>query len=301
MDFSVLMCVYAGDTIAQFKKAVESCTTEQTVMPTEVIIIQNGPVSHDIERYLASLENSSHNGSSPTFSIIRLPENIGLARALNKGIQETRTEWIARMDADDISLPDRFEKQVNYLTEHPQIDVLGTALQEFSESTTLSTNPPSDTTPDKAETISWGTKRILPTESDELSQYARFQSPVHHPTVMMRTSRVVHAGSYPTDAGRFEDYLLWERMLLDGSLFANLPEVLLGYRVDAGAYNRRGGFTMFTDELELQRTFARDGFTTRFQYLRNIVIRGLYRLIPTDIKKPLYRLRTAVKNAKLRS
>lgn len=277
MDFTLLLCVYAADTLAHFQRALESATLEQTLPPSQVIILRNGPVSADIEEYLTRLDQTS-----PSIHIVRLETNSGLAHALNTGIQHTTTPWIARMDADDLSLPQRFERQMAYLKSHPDTDILGTALQEFTE-------------PEPGHII-WGEKRILPTDEKDIKAYARFQSPVHHPTVMLRTSALTHAGGYPEDSGRFEDYLLWEKMLLAGAHLANLPEVLLGYRVDSGAYSRRGGWQMLHDELALQKNFHKDGFTTTAQYIRNVLIRGLYRLIPTDIKKPLYRLRTAVKN-----
>ncbi|TCD54163.1 glycosyltransferase [Alloscardovia theropitheci] len=283
MNFTVLMCVYAEDSLEFFKRALESCTADQTVKPTEVLIIRNGKVSDEIEQYLDNVQ--SHDS---TIHVIRLAHNVGLAAALNRGLKHVTTDWIARMDADDISLPNRFELQTSFLRNHPDsadITVLGTSLQEFTE-----------TSPDKLE---WHEKRMLPTSHDELAKYARFQSPVHHPTVMIRTSALREVGGYPQDAGRFEDYLLWERLLLHGAFFANLSEVLLGYRVDSGAYTRRGGWAMLRDEVKLQKTFYKDGFTTLPLFIRNILVRGVYRLIPTGIKKPLYRLRTAVKNTSL--
>ena len=287
MNFSVLMCVYAGDTLQAFQQAFNSCTADQTVKPAEVIIMRNGQVHSDVEDFLHSVESSKNDlGEEPANNckvhVIRLEKNQGLAHALNLGLAEVSTDWVARMDADHISLPHRFEKQCTFLASHPNVDVLGTALQEFTE-------PASGV-------HQWGEKRILPASGEDLLRYARLQSPVHHPTVMLRVSAVREAGGYPEDSGRFEDYLLWERMILHGARFANLPGVLLGYRVDAGAYNRRGGLNMFRSELSLQKTFLHDGFTTRGQFIRNLAIRGVYRLIPTGIKKPLYRLRTAAKN-----
>ncbi len=277
MDFTVLMCVYQGDNLEHFKRALTSCATDQTVHATEVLIVQNGPVSVNIETYLTEAQ-----AADSSIKVLQLAENHGLAHALNIGMKEISTEWIARMDADDICLPERFAQQVAYLEQHPQVDALGTALQEFTE-------------PELGRIV-WGERRVLPSSHTGLDQYARLQSPLHHPTVMLRKSAVLRAGGYPEDSGRFEDYLLWARMLMHGSTFANLPEVLLGYRVDSGAYNRRGGWEMFRSEFALQRTFLREGFTTHTQFFRNIAVRGVYRLIPTWIKKPLYRLRTAVKN-----
>ncbi|MFD0704704.1 glycosyltransferase [Alloscardovia venturai] len=271
------MSVYSKDRFDSIRRAITSITTDQICKPAEVIIIEDGPVAEEVEAYLSSLESSS-----APITIIRLPHNRGLAHALNVGVRNTSTDWIARMDADDYSLPYRFERQVTYLESHLEVDVLGSALQEFTEP--------------QYDHIIWGEKRLLPRSSSEISAYARFQSPVHHPTVMIRKSALLSVDGYPEDSGHFEDYQLWERMLLNGAQFANISEVLLGYRVDSGAYNRRGGWHMMRDEIALQKQFYKDGFTSRSQFIRNVIIRGLYRLVPTSIKKPLYRLRTAVKN-----
>ena len=107
-----------------------------------------------------------------------------------------------------------------------------------------------------------GQIRMLPAEGADLEKYARMQSPVHHPSVVFRKSAVLAAGGYPEDAGRFEDYLLWERMMLNHAQFLNMPEPLVLYRTNQEAYERRGGWDMFREELRLQWRFLRDGFTS---------------------------------------
>ena len=114
------------------------------------------------------------------------------------------------------------------------------------------------------------------------------QSPVHHPSVVFRKSAVLAAGGYPEDAGRFEDYLLWERMMLNHAQFLNMPEPLVLYRTNQEAYERRGGWDMFREELRLQWRFLRDGFTSPAQFLRNTFIRAAYRMMPTSLRKRAY-------------
>ena len=125
--------------------------------------------------------------------------------------------------------------------------------------------------------------------------YARSQSPLNHPSVAFLKSAILQVGGYPEGIGRFEDYLLWERLILNGARFHNLSEPLVLYRVDAGAYQRRGGFDMWREEIRLQQRFHRDGFTTTVQFLRNIAIRSAYRLLPTGIRRFGYRLVTKLR------
>jgi hypothetical protein len=116
----------------------------------------------------------------------------------------------------------------------------------------------------------------------------RFRDPFNHPTVVYRRSAVLAAGGY-ADLRLMEDYLLFTRMLDAGAVPANLAEPLVHYRVGDGAYARRGGMPLLRSELALQSRFRRLGLTTRRQYLRNVVIRGGYRLVPEGVRKVAYR------------
>jgi hypothetical protein len=116
----------------------------------------------------------------------------------------------------------------------------------------------------------------------------RFRDPFNHPTVVYRKSSVLAAGGY-TDMALMEDYLLFTRMVETGARPANLAEPLVCYRIGAGAYARRGGRRLLRSELALQRRFRMLGITTRRQYLRNVAIRGGYRLVPERLRKVAYR------------
>jgi hypothetical protein len=116
----------------------------------------------------------------------------------------------------------------------------------------------------------------------------RFRDPFNHPTVVYRKSAVLAAGGY-TDMALMEDYLLFTRMLDTGARPANIADPLVYYRIGAGAYARRGGKALLRSELALQRRFRELGITNRRQYLRNVVIRGGYRLVPESLRKTAYR------------
>jgi len=264
--FTLLLPVYAGNSPEQLREAFESSVQRQSRRPDAVVVTVDGPVSSELDALLAGLVEAS---PVPT-RLIRLPENRGLATALNAGIAEIDTDYIARMDADDVSLPERFERQLAEVEAH-DLDLLGTGLAEFAGTT--------------GAVIATRT----PPVGDEIRRRAPWAQPFHHPTVVYRRAAVVAAGGYPADAGRIEDYVLFARMLVAGARADNLPEPLLRYRVDAGAYDRRGGWRMFRDELRLQRELRRTGLTSRAQHLRNIVLRGGYRLAPTWLRSRAYR------------
>lgn len=131
-------------------------------------------------------------------------------------------------------------------------------------------------------------RRTPPTDPEEIRRVIRFRDPFNHPTVVYRRSAVQAAGGY-SDMALMEDYLLFTRMVEAGARPANLAEPLVCYRVGAGAYARRGGVRLLRSELALQRRFRKLGITTRGEYVRNVLVRGTYRLVPEPVRRTAYR------------
>ncbi|MDR0783176.1 MAG: glycosyltransferase [Propionibacteriaceae bacterium] len=265
MDFSLLMAVYAGDDAAFVEHAYRSATSGQTRPPAQCVIVQDGPVGVDLARWLEQVE------TEPGVKLVRLETNQGLAAALNAGLAEVTTEVVARIDADDYCLRERFERQLALI--ETGLDLVGGAIAEFA------TDP---YTP--------GLVRNVATTQAAIERRARIESPFHHPSVVFRKAAVDAVGGYP-ELRQMEDYLLWVRMLINGARVANLPEVVVHYRVGAGAFARRGGRILARSEAALQKEFRRLGFITWAQYLRNRILRGaLYRHLPARLRRPAYHL-----------
>lgn len=281
-DFSVLLPVYGGDSLAFFRRAVESNTVEQTARPSQLVVVRDGEVPADIEAYLDRLP-AELGREGIRVTVERLPRPSGLAAALNAGLQSCDHEFVARADADDIALPERYAVEIPVL--EADADLVGSSIQEFTE---------------HDGTLERGQVRTLPAGGAALDRYARMQSPLHHPSVAFRRSVVLEAGGYPERAGRFEDYLLWARLMMRGARLRNVPDVLVLYRVDAGAYSRRGGMAMFRGEIGLQRRFLSMGFVTPVQFARNVAVRALYRLVPTGLRQVAYRFLVALRGEKAR-
>lgn len=281
------MSVYAGNTMRELERAVQSGTIEQQLPPSQVVIVRDGPVPEEMQRYLDSLQSTIAVWFAaeyplmepPTVTVVPLEHNQGLAHALNVGLTYCEYDYVARADCDDISLPDRFSTIMpHFVRQHKAghasdgtIDVVGSAIREF-----------------QGDEDHPGQVRLLPAEGKELERYARLQSPVHHPSAVFRKAAVLDAGGYPENAGRFEDYLLWERMMLNHAHFLNVPQPLVLYRTNQEAYERRGGFAMFREECRLQWRFLRDGFTNAWEFVRNVVVRAAYRVTPTALRKRAY-------------
>ncbi|MBK8462496.1 MAG: glycosyltransferase [Nigerium sp.] len=268
--FSVLLPVYAGDTASFFSRAIASVTADQTLRPDELVIVVDGPVGAATREVLDAAGAGRITAGVPV-TIVALPENVGLARALNRGLDACAHPVVARADADDISLPHRFERQVP-LVAHGGIDLVSSAITEFHD--------------DEAEP---GLVRAYPTDHDAISALARFRDPFNHPAVVYRRDSIDAAGGY-RHLDKMEDYWLFVRMINAGATVANVAEPLVLYRVGAGAYERRGGWTLLRSELKLQRWMRQIGFTTTRQWARNIAVRGGWRVVPTSLRRRVYGL-----------
>ncbi|WP_243063506.1 glycosyltransferase [Humibacter sp. RRB41] len=266
-EFSLLLPVYGGDSAPFLLRAFRSSVIEQSLKPSEVVLVQDGPVSAPLVSAIAELDRST----PVPLKIVILPENRGLSEALTAGLAECSYEVVARMDADDVSEPHRFAVELELVARG--YELVGSGLNEFTET-------------EHGELL--GVRRVPPVESDEIKRYARFHDPFNHPTVVYTKSAVERAGGY-LPLGMMEDYWLFARMLAADVRAVNSPEALVRYRVSSGAYKRRGGLRLLRSEWMLQRAFVKSGFTTRTQFVRNVVVRGGYRLVPEPIRRRAYR------------
>jgi len=268
VDFSVLLPVYRGDQPAFFERAVRSVTADQKVRPTELLIVVDGPVPPGIVDVLRRAEAGVLT-DGVSVRVVALRQNVGLARALEAGLAACAHDVVARADADDVSLPDRFARQVPLVADGG-FDLVSATIVEFGD-----------------DEVDLGLVRSWPSDPDEIARTARLADPFNHPAVVYRRSAVARAGGYQ-HLSRLEDYWLFARMIHHGARVTNVDEPLVLYRVGAGAYHRRGGWELARSELVLQGRLLRLGFTTPAQFVRNLVVRGLWRFVPPSLRRPAY-------------
>lgn len=264
-SFSVLLPVYGGDDPQHFDAAITSIA-EQTLLPDEILVVQDGPVPESLETVLQTWKDDYEE----TFRVHEIETNQGLGNALREGVQECSHDYIARMDADDISVPDRFETQMAFLQEQPDTDVVGGYLAEF------------DTDPEETQA-----KRTVPCHHEEIEKRAKFRSPMNHATVMFRREAVMDVGNYRL-VSPMEDYDLWVRMLMNGSQFRNIPDVLLKMRAGDELYDRRKGYEYARQEFEQQYGWYREGFINTARFTFNVLTRVGIRFAPNAIRKHVY-------------
>ncbi|WAF96584.1 glycosyltransferase [Aeromonas sp. BC14] len=264
MDFSVLMSLYHKESPDYLALCLQSLS-EQTLFPNEVLIVFDGPIT-------ASLEDTVRQWSARLpINILRLENNVGLGPALNEGLKLCRHEVIFRMDTDDICHPLRFERQIEFLLNNPHVGLLSTWVGEFDKES------------DDVHSI-----KKIPIHHNEIVAFAKKRNPFNHMAVGYRKSAVLSAGAYQDDY-LYEDYALWVRMIKNGVVTANLPDVLVYARTGNGMEFRRGGLAYFLSELKVQYSFYKAGFTNVYELIRNIAIRLPVRFVPGKFRKYIYR------------
>lgn len=203
--FSVCMAVYGGDVPEHFISAVKSIYHYQSLKPNEIIVVVDGPIPDKMEVALNHLKIEI----GQALNIIRLKINQGHAIARQTGIAAAQNEIIALMDADDISLSDRFEKQIHFIANHPEVVVVGGQIAEFIDC--------------QANIVS---RRIVPCNHNGILKMLKGRCPFNQMSITMRRSNVNEVGGYK-DWYCDEDYYLWIRMAIAGFRFANLPDTLV--------------------------------------------------------------------------
>lgn len=265
--FAVLMPLWAKDRPERVEQAIVSATEAQQLRPDLLILTVDGPLPPELEELAARVEAGAHGPAT----VLRHAPHRGVAAALQDGLEASPHEIVARADADDLCRPERFALQIPRMRSD-RLDLLGGAMREFGDSLAPGQGP----------------LRTRPLTHAEITRYLPRHSPFHHPTMVLRRSTVLAVGGY-RDLPLLEDYWLWERMMLGGARMANLPDVLVDYRVDGQLFARRGGWRLFASDLRLQRRFVVDRVTTPLGFLRNLGERGAYRLAPGWARRLAYR------------
>ncbi|HHQ4730288.1 amylovoran biosynthesis protein AmsE [Aeromonas caviae] len=264
MKFSVLMSVYKNDNPMHFREALNSLC-KSTFVPDEVVLVVDGPIGVELDNEIFEFKKNLN------IKDVRLSSNCGLGRALSHGIEYCSYDWIARFDSDDICATDRFEKQIKYISNHPDVCLLGSWVSEF------------DHEPAQTHAL-----RKVPTSHTEICAYAKQRNPFNHMSVMYKKSYVLESGSYQ-DNYLYEDYALWARMINNGAITANIPEVLVYARTGNGMEIRRGGFKYVCSEVSAQMGFYKSGFISELQLCKNLLVRVPVRLLPGNLRKSVYR------------
>jgi len=209
---SIVMAVYNGE---RFLKPTIASILSQSFEDFEFIIVNDG--SED------ETQNIIEEYHDDRIILINNTQNMGQTASLNIGLQNARGTYIARTDAGDISTPERLRKQFQYLENHSDVDILGTAVFQYDMAGNLCG------------------KIFLPNRPSTILQRIFFACPVVHVSVMMRRDRILELGGYDESYGILADFGLWARALQHGFRFWNLDEILAGYLVTPDSFGSSHG------------------------------------------------------------
>jgi glycosyltransferase involved in cell wall biosynthesis len=263
---SALITTYKGENPNHLLASLQSLKN-QSLSPDQIVLVIDGPIhpaQQDVINHFAAITDG------PAFSVIAMPENGGLAKALNHGLAACTGDYIMRMDSDDISLSDRLALEKLYLDMHPEIDLVASWSSEFI---------------DEDHDLRLKTS---PTEHDAIVEALRWRNVIAHPTILIRKTVLQNLGGYRETVGLLEDYDLYVRLILAGAKFHIIPKVLLRVRTTREQRARRGNLAYFKNEFRFRYHCLKSGFLNTRQFVLTTCLYGLFRLMGTPLRNRFY-------------
>jgi len=265
-EYSVLMSVYFKEKPEWLKYSIESMLN-QTIKPNEFVIIEDGKLTEDLDNVIEKFVNENPN----LFNIIKIPKNGGLGPALELGITKCSNEFIARMDSDDYSIPNRIEKQFEIYEKYPHLGLVGSNVEEFEN-----------------DISNINCHVVLPENHEQIYKFSKKRCPFRHPSLLYKKSEVLKAGNY-REFYLCEDYDLYVRMLQSGCECYNIQEPLVYMRIGSDFYKRRGGWKYMKTILKFKNEQLKTGYFSIFDYLRSTIPHIVVCLIPNFLRDWIYR------------
>lgn len=258
--FSVLLPVCNKERPEWLNACLESLFS-QTRPASEILIVKDGALSFA----LCAVINQYAQYSGGILRVMQVPGGQDLGELLRQGVLACRFPLIARMDADDVCMPFRFERQLRFLEAHPSVDIVGSNMLEMRQGQTVC--------------------RRVPEHMGQIRAFSHWRNPFCHMTVLFRREAVLGAGNYRSCLF-FEDYDLWVRMLQCGAKGYNLQENLVRARADGE--ERRGGTGYFQAEICFFKQLLRSGYLHAAGYLAALSVRGAVRIMPKTLRDWFY-------------
>lgn len=259
------MSVYKSESSDYLRLAIDSIYKNQSLKPNEIILVKDGNLNEDLENCISDLISKI-----PVLKVFGYSINKGLGYALNYGLKYCNNEIVFRMDTDDISVADRFERQLKVFNDHPNLVIVGGLIEEFNH------------TPGDLKQV-----RKVPISSSQIEAKKFSRSPFSHMTVAFKKSIILELGGYKDMPG-YEDHYLWLRVLRKYKGY-NIPQVLVHARVGNDFIGRRQGIKFFKNELFFQNTLLKENLQTRTYYIKHLLVRVTPKLFPKFILNLLYR------------
>lgn len=264
--FSVLISIYHKELFTHFNECMKSIWDNQTLKPTEIILVEDGPLTPELDKEIARWQTKL----GEVLTVIRLAQNVGTGKAKNIGLQNCSHEIISIVDTDDISVSDRFEKQISFMQKNIEYSIVGGQILEFIENINKPTG-----------------MRKVPFSNDALIKYAERQSPFNNMTIAYRKSHIQQVGGYQHHMW-MEDYNLFLRVIAKGYKITNLEDILVYARIDNGMHARRKGIEYIKSEKQLLNLKKELGLQNPIHANMLFLIRSAFRLMPSSLLGIIY-------------
>lgn len=255
MKVSVLISIYSKERPDYFKQALESIGCAQTVIPDEIVVVQDGPIGNNLNTVLIDFKQKY----SGILKIVGYSTNKGLGYALNYGLKECTHNIVLRMDSDDIAFNNRIELQKLIFSENPSIDICGMQIEEFDENGKTYV-------------------RKVPSSKASIIKYSKIRNPLNHVTVGFKRDKILSLGSYK-EMMYFEDYYLWLRCIKNGYNIINIPKNGVMVRAGIDMIGRRRGIAYIKHEFNFFSRCQKEGLISRFHLIRALIMRIPPRLL----------------------
>lgn len=263
--FSVLIAVYEKENHLFLEEALNS-VIHQKLPPDEIVLVKDGRLTIGLDLVIEKVQKKHPS----LINIVELKQNSGLGIALAKGLIACKFDWVARMDSDDICVKERFTKQLDFIKNHPEYDVIGSNTLEFEEN------------PSHSKMV-----RKVPEKDEQIKLLAKYRNPMNHMTIMFRKESVLKVGNYQ-DKRYFEDYDLWIRMIQQDYRFFNIQENLLKVRTGNDMIGKRHGLAYARLEFNFLFGHYKSGFFSFQNFFLILILRLPLRIIPKNILSLLY-------------
>lgn len=260
-QFSVLMSLYIREKAEYFDECMQSML-KQTVLPNEIVIVFDGPISKELGEIVTKYKNLKPD----LIKTVENKKNKGLGLALADGVPVCKYDLIARMDTDDIAREDRFEKQLKMFMNDPKLDICGSHIIEF-----------------EGNINNILAKRNVPVNHNDIANYQKQRSAFNHMTVMYKKNTVLKAGNYE-HCPLMEDDMMWVRMLLVGAKCANVDDYLVYARTGYAMIERRGGWEYFKKYKSGRKMILDTGYISKWDYWKTVGIQFVVALVPQKVR-----------------
>lgn len=265
-EYSVLMSVYYKENAKWFEESIQSMFM-QTIQPKEFVLVEDGKLTEELENVVKKYKKKY----PKIMKVVKLDENVGLGPALQRGVKECSCEYIARMDSDDYSVPNRIEKEFEIFEKDSTIGMVGSNVSEFI---------------DNIQNVICNV--VLPEKNEDIIKFSKKRNPFRHPSIMFKKSEVIKAGNY-REYYLCEDYDMWLRMIRNNCKCYNIQENLVYMRISDDFYKRRGGIKYLKSINKFKKEQMTLGYFTKMEYLKSIIPHAIVCLMPNFMRDFIYR------------